>query len=97
MGKGLEQSPQCLRKLLSHPSVIFGVGLQQFLKKLSAQRKGKFDQLSAMFAQDSGLLSKPCLLRQTSDVYKTTALMGRKAFGAQAETCMAYRLFCDLF
>ena len=58
MGKGLEQSPQCLRKLSSHPSVIFGVGLQQFLKKLSAQGKGKFDQLSATFAQDSAMLSK---------------------------------------
>ena len=58
MGKGFEHSPRSLRNLLSHPSVIFGVGLQQFLKKLSAQGKGKFDQLSAMFAQDSGLLSK---------------------------------------
>ena len=58
MGKGFFKLPHFLRKLLSHPSVIFGVGLQQFLKKLSAQGKRKFDQLSAMFAQDSGLLSK---------------------------------------
>jgi len=34
------------------------VGLHKLLTKLLAQGRGKLDQLSAMFAQDSALLSK---------------------------------------